>query len=472
MGLVATITWVLAFAIGGYILYMLARGEWDTRWVSNLLSYIIIVLIILPFVPRQVAPLGLLIPNTNALAGVLGFGAALLKITYHVIASLLPLIGENVAGYTIWWVNALADGLIDIVEILYLVLVIYTIAYIGWEYWLVVVLIGLVIALWNPRLGFGIAYVFLALAVIAGIMSPVLSALAGYVAHTQVPKPTNATITFITADRPGVLVITDQGFGYTPTVLITPVPPTRIEGVIWLWLRLNYTISPLQAVSLGFIQAVKVDIQPPIIPITCPGGACGAYYILSGTPLSTTQYNNGTIVITTNQPTSIWLWGGGYYVNNSLVTLTTRVGNETLNATLIGCNYTAKPSLWLRPTDVTYYNGLLAEIPNSTLPNNYPVGYEEVTINVTPGVARLGNRTIPITCVVRLYGVVNNTWAPNTPIGYTPYVAGLISAYESFPGIGNRVTRVLVSIFLLIGVGVGVVIGWDWWYNWLRMAIE
>ena len=457
--MVTTITWVLAFALGGYVLYTLARGGWRLDWVSNILSYIIIILILIPFIPRHITPLDGLPQEMLVTTSALGFWAAILKIVYYILYE------------TVFWLKALASALIGITNMLYILLAIYTIARIGWEYWLVAVLIGAVIAIWDGKMGFVIAYPFIALAIIAGLLSPFMALISNFLGIT-IPSPGATVITIINSSPNNTLVITDQGFGYTPTILITQLPPSRVEGAVWLWLKFNYTVSTTQIPGVGLLEFMSVSLRPSLQGVTCPGGVCGAYYILYGTPISVKPLGNGTVVITTDQPIGVWLWGGGYWVNKSLVTLSARVGNKTLTAKLTGCNYTAGPSHWLEPTSLTYYNNLLSMIPDTKLPNNYPVGYEELTINVTPGVARLGNETVPITCVIKLYGVVNNTWAPNTPIGYTSVIASLISVYSTAPNLGNAVTKVLVTIFILIGIGIGGIIAWDWWYRWLKMVVE
>ena len=486
--MVTGLLWALTAAMGGYTLYILARGRLVLNWVAGFITYFLLIFILLPFIPRSLPPVAPLIPRVNFDASVMGFFAAVFKILYDIFTAggldqilsglaALGLIPPGAVGFVsssalasiFTWVNLIAEILIAIVQVMYIFLTIYTLAYIGWLYWLPAVIAGAVVAMWDGKSGLLIAYPFIALAIIGGIMAPAIGLIEGF--QPSLPSTNTVNMTLFVADHPSTLVITDQGFGYTPTILVTTSPP-HVERVIWLWLNVNYTNTTVPAFTFGPFTTVVIKVQPPITPITCPGGACGAYYILYGVPSSITQLNNGTIVITTNQPISIWLWGGGYWVNKSLVALSARVGNETLNATLIGCNYTTKPSLWLKPTDVTYYNGLLAQIPNTTsLPPNYPTGYEEVTINVTPGVARLGNETRQITCVVRLYGVVNNIWNASTFVGYTPVIAGAINTVNSLPNLTNYATRILMTVLILAGVGVGEIVTWDWWFGWVNRML-
>ncbi|WP_054844626.1 hypothetical protein [Vulcanisaeta souniana] len=174
--------------------------------------------------------------------------------------------------------------------------------------------------------------------------------------------------------------------------------------------------------------------------------------------MSGVDLGNGTVITLVSEPSRIWLWGGsGFSVNTTLV----RVGNESI----MGCNATVKPSHWLEPVGLKATSDLaqLASLTgvNYTLPSPTPVGgYRELAINVTPGGSLVINGTVRrVACLVRLYGVVNNTWVGSTPpLGYSPTLASYLEyAYAIYNAIAGGesgvVDRLLASLFTLITVG-------------------
>ena len=166
--MVGGLLWALTAVIGGYTLYILARGRVVLDWVAGFITYFLLIFILLPFIPRSLPPVAPLIPRVNLDASILGLFAAVFKIIYDIFTTgglgliikglvALGLLPPGVVGFVssstlasiIVWVDFLAEVFIAIVKVMYVFLAIYTLAYIGWLYWLPAVIAGAVVAMWD-----------------------------------------------------------------------------------------------------------------------------------------------------------------------------------------------------------------------------------------------------------------------------------------------------------------------------------
>ena len=434
---------LVGIALGSVVLYRLARGG-EPREFLDLIAYLIIIGILAPFIPHALPSPWPIISNYKVLSTEVTLTSIALAVANAVITA--------VTGGSIPLLNTIAGVLPSINEGVWTILAIYTVGYMVWLWVVPAIIIGAVMALRDGDIAFTFAYLFIALSIIASVLSPFLILLAGFM-RTMNPIPNvPPTYTAYVSTPNNTLVITDQGFGITPTVLVTQSPP-RIEGVVWLWLRFNYTIVNGSSIYYGLARLVVIRIEPQVTPITCPAGACGAFMVMSGKPLGIRAYPNATVVITTNESLILWLWGGGFSTN---------------------CTATSSPSdLIPIITDISNYTYWLAKMPNATLPNPSPDGYRQVIINATPSVARVGNETKTLTCVVRLYGVPTNPWHGSTPNGFTWYEYQLIAEADSLAslGTGKWLARLIISIGLLGAVGTIGVITWDYWLVFIRRLV-
>ncbi|WP_446751746.1 hypothetical protein [Vulcanisaeta sp. JCM 16161] len=440
-------------AVGLTALAMLTTRRFSPGRFAGLIAIGIVIGITAPLMPGNPPP-----PPTGGYESI-SLAVTSTSLTLEIINGVAT--GMGWAGTNA--IGALADLLLKINNALWLVLAIYQVAYVMYQYYPVLIMASLLISLRDGDAAYLIAYIGIASGLLVGVAQPIIASL--HVVTTAYPlnMPSIYSIALFTADRPGVLVTTQWGFGFTPTIVVLE-QPVRNATTYWLWLRLNNTVSnyttplmpvilPTGALDLVHVEVYTITTSPALSPITCPNGVCGAYYGVQAVNLG-----NGTAVALITEPTTIWLWGSGFSTNTSLL----RVGNESVTA----CNATVKPSNWLEPVNITGFTNTIQPLAqfmsglgiNYSLPSPTPVGYRELVINVTPGSITINGTRRNIACLVRLYGVLNNAWSPATPIGYSAYwlsVVNLVRAINGFRDLGDYVQRFLATIFIIAGAGIG-----------------
>ena len=430
---------LVGIALGAVVLYRLARGG-EPREFEGIIAYIIIIGILAPFIPRALPSPWPVISDYQVKSMGVTITALALEVANAIITAL--------TGGSIPLLGIIANILPSINEGIWLILGIYTVGYLAWLWVVPAIVIGAVMALRDSDISFAFAYMFIALAVIAGVLAPVITII--HAISFTVPQVPYYTA--FLSEPNNTLVITDQGFGITPTVLMTQAPP-KVEGVVWLWLRFNYIIVNESSYYYNLARIVVIKLEPQVISITCPTGACGAYMIMSGKPLGIRAYPNATVVITTNESLTLWLWGGGFSTN---------------------CTASSSPS-HLIPVinDISNYTYWLAKMPNASLPAPSPTGYRQVVINVAVPTARVGNETKALACTVALYGVPTNPWHGSTPNGFTWYEYQLIAEADSLAslGTGKWLARLLITVGLLGAIGTVGVITWDYWLVLVRRLV-
>jgi hypothetical protein len=80
-----------------------------------------------------------------------------------------------------------------------------------------------------------------------------------------------------------------------------------------------------------------------------------------------------------------------------------------------------------------------------------------LVIRVVPGSLRLGNVSRPIKCLVRLYGVANNTWFGEAPLAMTPWLRDAITDVDAAASLspGEALSTALIGVFALAGTMLG-----------------
>ncbi|GGI86193.1 hypothetical protein [Vulcanisaeta souniana] len=443
--------YLLATTLAGTALATLALrnrslGDW-----APFIAYTIILSLLLPLVPRSLPP-----PPVSQLEPV-SMGISIIALTLKLIygiASSIP------GGSVLNMLDFIADVLVSIINTAWALLAIYTVGYYAWLYLPIILGVSMIMAIHDAQTALLTAYIGVALSIIAGVLAPIISVI-GALAVMSVSPPLGFAL--VTSTPSPALVVTSQGFGFTPFIIPLYSPSLGVDQAYWLWLKMNYTYY---TISTGPVTLVSARLEPVLGSITCGNATCGAYYGVSGVDLG-----NGTVITLVSEPSRIWLWGSGFSVNTTLV----RVGNESI----MGCNATVKPSHWLEPVGLKATSDLaqLASLTgvNYTLPSPTPVGYRELAINVTPGSLVINGTVRRVACLVRLYGVVNNTWVGSTPLGYSPTLASYLeyayAIYNAIAGESGVVDRLLASLFTLITVGSLGLIAWDYFVSWLRRLL-
>ena len=420
---------LLATALGAYLLYTIARGSRPSA-VAELMAYLAIIAILAPFMPHYLPSPWPIVSDYGVTSMGIGIAGLALGIANAIITA--------VTGDSIPWLGFMANTLLNLNGLAWYMLAIYTVGYLAWVWAAPAVMIGAVVALRSGRLGFGIAYTFIALSMVAGFLAPFVSILGALTIHA----PRAIYFTVITGTPNNTLVVTDQGLGFTPTVLVT-TGPVRVVATYWLWLRLNYTVVNATLPDYGFARVIGIRLEPALEPITCGGAPCGAYAI-NATPVAIEGFGNGTVELITNESLAIWLWGSGYSAN---------------------CTATARNVTWLAPVDISNYTQYISQLPGSLVPSPAPLGYRQLAITINPGVGE---------CLVRLYGVTGNVWRASTPIGWTPYVGQVLAEYRAIAslGTGREWARLLMGIYALASVGAFGVITWDYWLALIRRLLD